>query len=369
MARLSALLALIAAVSAIPSPLTPDPNGDHLVGNGQGEQFITGGCLSTADCSQATVHSCCAFISGGGTTGICSGFDVANINGKAGCGFGDGGAASSAAAAPAATSAAAVAAAPAASAASSSSGTCTVNTALAGSANVGTGAGTQFITGQCFSAVDCASGCCVAQADGTNLCKAELVTTEAGLSCDASCTPSTASAVVVSKAVAASSGTCTVNTALAGSANVGTGAGTQFITGQCFSAADCASGCCVAQADGTNLCKAELVTTSAGLSCDATCDGAAPTNTTDTPAAATSAASAPASTGAAGSAQCTVDTSLAGSASVGTGAGTQFITGQCLSAADCASGCCVAQASGVALCKAELLTTQSGLSCDFSCSA
>ena len=154
--------------------------------------------------------------------------------------------------------------------------------------------------------------------------------------------------------MSSSSGTCAVNTALAGSANVGTGAGTQFITGQCFSAADCASACCVAQADGTNLCKAELVTTSAGLSCDATCTGAASASTTDTPAA--------------GSAQCTVDTSLAGSASVGTGAGTQFITGQCLSAADCASGCCVAQAGGVALCKAELLTTQSGLSCDFSCS-
>ncbi len=262
------------AVLAVPSPLTPDPNGDHLIGNGQGQQFITGGCLSTADCSQAVVPACCAFIAGGAATGICSGNAVGNVNGKAGCGFGDSGSST-----PAASSTPAVA-----STASTNAGPapaqCAVDTSLPGSQSVGLGTAVQFITGQCFTPADCASGCCVAQASGISLCKARIVTEEAGLTCYASCTGGApASAASVSAATssaaavagAAGSAQCTVNTALAGSQSVGLGMAAQFITGQCFSKADCASGCCVAQASGVSLCKAQLVTQQAGLSCDFTC--------------------------------------------------------------------------------------------------
>ncbi|CAK7213065.1 hypothetical protein SCUCBS95973_001674 [Sporothrix curviconia] len=369
-------MAFATLAMAAPSPITPDPNGANNVGNGQGLQFITGGCLSTADCSQAVVQSCCAFIAGGAATGICSGIDVGNVNGKAGCGFGDGGSATTTASSGTASVA-------------SSSGTtfdeCTVDTSLAGSQSVGLGNAQQFITGQCFSAADCASGCCVQQASGPALCKAQIVTEEAGLTCDFSCSGSTTAAtttVTASSSAAVSSpaadtastssdvstGTCTVDTSLAGSENVGTGSGTQFITGQCFSPADCASGCCVLQSDGISLCKAELVTTQAGLSCASTCSGTASSSSTTSSSSASTTAAA-AVTGAAGSAQCTVDTSLAGSQNAGTGSATQFITGQCFSSADCASGCCVAQASGAALCKAQLVTTQAGLSCDFTCAA
>ncbi|CAK7223582.1 hypothetical protein SBRCBS47491_005257 [Sporothrix bragantina] len=369
-------MAYAALVMAAPSPITPDPNGDKNVGNGQGLQFITGGCLSTADCSQAVVQSCCAFIAGGASTGICSGADVGNVNGKAGCGFGDGGSATTTASSGTASVAATT------SSSGATSDQCTVDTSLAGSQSVGLGNAQQFITGQCFSAADCASGCCVQQASGPALCKAQIVTEEAGLTCDFSCSGSTTTTATTSTSDAVSSpaadtastsstdstGTCSVDTTLAGSQNVGTGAGTQFITGQCFSPADCASGCCVLQSNGISLCKAQLVTTQAGLSCDSTCSGSTSSSSTSSSSNAGTTAAA-ATTGAAGSAQCTVDTSLAGSQNVGTGSATQFITGQCFSSADCASGCCVEQASGAALCKAQLVTTQAGLSCDFTCAA
>ncbi|KIH92051.1 hypothetical protein SPBR_02890 [Sporothrix brasiliensis 5110] len=386
-----ALVAFAAIATAAPSPITPDPNGANKVGNGQGLQFITGGCLSTADCSQAVVQSCCAFIAGGSSTGICSGIDVGNVNGKAGCGFGDGDS-STDSSAPAAASPPAAAATSSTTNSSGSSAQCAVDTSLAGSQNVGTGSGTQFITGQCLSAADCASGCCVAQASGPALCKAQLVTEQAGLTCDFSCSGSTSSATSSSSDAAvsqpatnvaatasggSSTGSCpAIDTTLAGSQNVGTGSGTQFITGQCFTAADCASGCCVLQSDGISLCKAELVTTQAGLTCDSSCTGGAASSASSS---SSSASTSPSSnngsstgsavTGAAGSAQCTVNTSLAGSQNVGKGSGQQFITGQCFSSADCASGCCVQQASGTALCKAQLVTTQAGLSCDFTCAA
>ncbi|OAA65472.1 hypothetical protein SPI_02259 [Niveomyces insectorum RCEF 264] len=400
MARSFAAFLTFAAVAlAVPSPVTPDPAGTHNVGNGQGAQFITGACLSTADCSQAVVHSCCAFIAGGAATGICSGFDVANVNGKAGCGFGDGGSAA-ASAAPAASTQTATDSTTTdsttdGSTTTSSGGTaaqCAVDTSLAGSQNVGTGAAAQFITGQCFSSADCASGCCVAQASGVALCKAQLVTEQAGLTCDFSCSGASSSSSLsasssppTSASDATSStdtgntdaGTCAVDSSLAGSQNVGTGAGTQFITGQCFSPADCASGCCVAQPNGVSLCKAQLVTEQAGLSCSSTCSGATSATVDDSgndsgnssSSSSGDSSTADAVTGQAGSAQCTVNASLAGSQNVGTGAATQFITGQCFSSADCASGCCVAQPSGAALCKAQLVTQQAGLSCDFTCSA
>lgn len=62
------------------APLSPDPAGAQNVGNGAGKQFITGQCLSNADCASG----CCAKL---GAIGICSGPGAADQQGKQGCGF------------------------------------------------------------------------------------------------------------------------------------------------------------------------------------------------------------------------------------------------------------------------------------------
>lgn len=296
-----------------------------------------------------------------------------------------------------------------------------------GSQNVGTGSAQQFITGQCLSAADCASGCCVAQNDGSGECKNRIPTEERGATCDFVCGGASIPANAGNNggagagaggntgnagnnnnnnnnnagnnnagAGAGAGGQCAnINTSIPGSQNVGTGSGTQFITGQCLSPADCASGCCVAQDSGIAECKAPLPTAEKGLSCDFTCGAAASSSTTGNTGSGNrqtgggnnrnsnsrnsgnrnnnnnnnnsnnGAVTAPAAQGTCGN----VDQSLSGSQNVGTGAGTQFITGQCFSPADCASGCCVAQSSGIAECKAPIPTAEKGLSCNFSCSA
>jgi hypothetical protein len=58
-----------------------DPAGVKNVGNGKGQQFIGGQCLSTADCASG----CCAF-----PCGICSGPGAQFQAGKQGCGFPNG---------------------------------------------------------------------------------------------------------------------------------------------------------------------------------------------------------------------------------------------------------------------------------------
>jgi hypothetical protein len=58
-----------------------DPSGAKNVGNGKGQQFIGGQCLSTADCASG----CCAF-----PCGICSGPGAQFQAGKQGCGFPNG---------------------------------------------------------------------------------------------------------------------------------------------------------------------------------------------------------------------------------------------------------------------------------------
>lgn len=62
-----------------------DPSGEKNVGNGNGGQFITGRCLSDADCASG----CCAGLQDGA---ICSARAVQFANGKQGCGFGGAGA-------------------------------------------------------------------------------------------------------------------------------------------------------------------------------------------------------------------------------------------------------------------------------------
>jgi hypothetical protein len=57
-----------------------NPRGTQSVGKGDGSQFITGRCLSNADCASG----CCATL---GTVGVCSSPRTANQQGKTGCGF------------------------------------------------------------------------------------------------------------------------------------------------------------------------------------------------------------------------------------------------------------------------------------------
>lgn len=120
-----------------------------------------------------------------------------------------------------------------------------------GSQNVGKGNGQQFITGQCLTDADCASGCC---AGPKGVCSARAVANENGKtgcgfggtggagagSGEAEAAAPSAPAQPAQPAPAAGSG----NQEAAGSENVGKGNGSQFITGQCLSDADCASGCC-----------------------------------------------------------------------------------------------------------------------------
>lgn len=112
---------------------------------------------------------------------------------------------------------------------------------------------------------------------------------------------------------------------------VGKGDGSQFITGQCFSNADCASTCCN---KNTGLCNA---IGAVGIdACGFEATGAATAGASSTVAAAAAAAATTAAT----TAGVTINTNLPGAENVGKGDGSQFITGQCLSNADCASTCC-----------------------------
>jgi hypothetical protein len=63
--------------TGLPGPAF-DAAGVNSVGNGRGGQFITGRCLSNADCGSGS----CA-----GPCGVCSGPAVCNAAGKTGCGF------------------------------------------------------------------------------------------------------------------------------------------------------------------------------------------------------------------------------------------------------------------------------------------
>ncbi|KAF1998530.1 hypothetical protein P154DRAFT_546816 [Amniculicola lignicola CBS 123094] len=64
--------------------VTPNDAGSKNVGAGNGAQFITGGCVSDADCSSA----CCAEVATLGQ-GVCSAEAASLQNGKLGCGFQD----------------------------------------------------------------------------------------------------------------------------------------------------------------------------------------------------------------------------------------------------------------------------------------
>ncbi|KAK6835133.1 hypothetical protein PG987_009827 [Apiospora arundinis] len=169
-----------------------------------------------------------------------------------------------------------------------------------------------------------------------------------------------------------------------GSQNVGKGDGSQFITGQCTSDADCASACC-AKAKGACAAKARgqggsgktpTSSAAAGASSAAAANGGTPVSSAAAGASSSaaaakngtpvsSAAAAASSSAAAGGAAkkgknagaAAADTSKPGSQNVGKGDGSQFITGACTSDADCASGCC-AKPKGV--CSAQAVSNVDG---------
>lgn len=78
----NALTPPITVAAAALGQITPNLAGSRNVGNQQGAQFITGGCVNNADCSS----QCCANASG---VGVCSAEAAAFQNGKAGCDFVD----------------------------------------------------------------------------------------------------------------------------------------------------------------------------------------------------------------------------------------------------------------------------------------
>lgn len=113
--------------------------------------------------------------------------------------------------------------------------------------------------------------------------------------------------------------------------------GTQFITGNCASDADCESTCCDPV---KGLCAAFDVAQEDGDGCTGDSGATAPV--------ASSAAAVVAATTA--------------TASAAASTGTQFITGTCGSDSDCASGCCDAVTG---LCAATLVAEQDGHGCGF----
>ncbi|KID99695.1 hypothetical protein MAJ_04161, partial [Metarhizium majus ARSEF 297] len=145
MVRVAIISLLTLAVSAYAAL---DPSELKNVGAGNGKQFITGKCLSNADCSTA----CCAEKNG---AGVCSAVAVANADGKTGCGFvgGNGGNAGNNG-----VSGRRINGGDGGNAVNNGG-----NGAVAtgdGAQNFGNGAGKQFITGVCASDADCQSQCC-----------------------------------------------------------------------------------------------------------------------------------------------------------------------------------------------------------------
>ncbi|ORY71497.1 uncharacterized protein BCR38DRAFT_417021 [Pseudomassariella vexata] len=78
MFRITFTASLLFAMSVM--AITPNDAGAKNVGQGNGEQFITGGCVNDADCASA----CCTDASG---IGVCSAEAAQFQNGKNGCGF------------------------------------------------------------------------------------------------------------------------------------------------------------------------------------------------------------------------------------------------------------------------------------------
>ncbi|KAI0468064.1 hypothetical protein F4859DRAFT_223424 [Xylaria cf. heliscus] len=132
----------------------------------------------------------------------------------------------------------------------------------------------------------------------------------------------------------------------AGANNVGNGNHQQFIGGQCTSSLDCAlNTACCATFGSIGLCSGLQADFQAGKTGCGFGDGgsgsatpATPDNSNSNNGNSGSGSGSGNSGGATGT--VTVDANAPGAANVGAGNGAQFITGQCISDADCASTCC-----------------------------
>jgi hypothetical protein len=307
--------------------------------------------LSNADCGSG----CCA-----NPTGICSGPGASTQNGKTGCGFGSTGSSSAASSSPSVAAAAV--------AGTASAGGPAFDPA--GAKNVGNGKAIQFIGGQCLSSADCASTCC---AGPSGICSGLGAQFQAGKTgcgfvsgvssgsvSSAVAAPAASSAPAVANSVASTASAGGPAFDPAGAKNVGNGAGNQFIGGQCLSGADCASTCC---AGPSGICSGLGAQTQAGKTGCGFVSGNASNSVAAAPVASSAAVAAPASSATAGGPAF----DPAGAKNVGNGKGVQFIGGQCLSGADCASTCC-AGPSGI--CSGLGAQTQAGKTgCGFVSSA
>jgi len=219
-----------------------------------------------------------------------------------------------------------------------------------GAKNVGNGKGAQFITGQCLTDGDCASGCC---AKPTGICSGPGAATQQGKEgCGfggggggggggAAAPPADDKPKGVLAAPANGGPAFDVN----GEKNVGNGKGGQFITGQCLNDSDCGSGCC---AKPSGICSGPGAADQAGKQgCGFGGGGGGGDNKAQEPAAP------PATPAFKGGPPFDPN----GVKNVGNGKGTQFITGQCLSGADCASGCCAGPSGS---CSGPGASTQAG---------
>jgi len=210
----------------------------------------------------------------------------------------------------------------------------------AGVPNVGNGQGKQFIGGQCLNAADCGSGCCAGPA---GICSGPGASTQNGKTGCGFGGGSAAPPPAAPPATSSSGDGPPFDPA--GAPHVGNGQGGQFIGGQCLSAADCASGCC---AGPRGICSGPGASTQNGKTGCGFTSGSVGLQAAPAPAAAPPAA--PASgTG--------PPFDPAGVKNVGNGQQKQFIGGQCLSTADCASGCCAGPAG---ICSGPGASTQNG---------
>ncbi|CAN9396367.1 unnamed protein product [Alternaria sp. RS040] len=111
--------------------------------------------------------------------------------------------------------------------------------------------------------------------------------------------------------------------------------GTQFITGECASDAECASGCC---GFTSGKCAAPFVANERGEGCGF--GDAQPNNNALNGASGNASADAQPDAAAPATPPANSDAGAGAGAGAAAGAGTQFITGACTSDADCASACC-----------------------------
>jgi hypothetical protein len=242
----------------------------------------------------------------------------------------------------------------------------------AGAKNVGNNAGQQFIGGQCLSNADCASTCC---ANPTGICSGLGAATQngktgCGFTINGAAASPAASAATTVDIIPVSTAVPTSVTAggpafdPAGAKNVGNGQGIQFIGGQCLSGADCASTCC---AGPSGICSGLGAQTQAGKTGCGFVSGTASAVVNTTEPSSTEAVPVVASTVAGTATAGGPAFDPAGAKNVGNGQGVQFIGGQCLSGADCASTCC-AGPSGI--CSGLGAQTQAGKTgCGFVSSA